>query len=120
MDLSDAAVATRTIGAALLHLIQGDAHSAIEALDAALAKSPSDHELELLKRQAQEEVALLEAPTGEGDSSADEEDYVLRVELPPSWFEGHDDPVRTHPFFLRYIPEMRVRGGAGSFPAYRS
>jgi hypothetical protein len=34
---------------------------------------------------------------------------ALRLLLPPSWFAGHEDPVATHPIFLRYIPEARLR-----------
>ena len=40
----------------------------------------------------------------------------LRLELPPSWFAGVEDPVREHPLFLRYLPEARTRA---SFPSVR-
>lgn len=36
----------------------------------------------------------------------------LRLLLPASWFAGHDDPVATHPIFVRYIPEARLRDPA--------
>lgn len=35
----------------------------------------------------------------------------LALELPPSWFEGHADPVNDHPLFLRYLPELRLQTG---------
>ena len=33
----------------------------------------------------------------------------VRVELPPSWFAGMNDPLNEHPLFLRYLPELRLR-----------
>lgn len=33
----------------------------------------------------------------------------IRLTLPTSWFAGHTDPTRTHPVFLRYLPEARLR-----------
>lgn len=33
----------------------------------------------------------------------------LQLELPPSWFEDHPDPVQDHALFLRYLPELRLR-----------
>lgn len=40
------------------------------------------------------------------------------VQLPPSWFEGHDHPVNDHPLFLRYLPELRVTLGE-QYPGFR-
>ncbi|MBU2667811.1 hypothetical protein KOI35_30300 [Actinoplanes bogorensis] len=32
----------------------------------------------------------------------------IRLSLPTSWFDGHDDPVSTHPLFRRALPEARA------------
>ena len=37
------------------------------------------------------------------------EPSALQVKLPGSWFRGHPDPVRDHPLFVRYLPELRQR-----------
>jgi tetratricopeptide (TPR) repeat protein len=44
----------------------------------------------------------------DGDGATSTETWPLTIELPPSWFEGVDDPVREHPFFLRHLPEQRL------------
>jgi hypothetical protein len=33
----------------------------------------------------------------------------VELRLPDCWFEGHDDPPRTHDLFTRYLPEARLR-----------
>lgn len=35
--------------------------------------------------------------------------YLVRMQLPTSWFVDHHDPVGAHPLFVRYLPEMRLR-----------
>jgi hypothetical protein len=32
---------------------------------------------------------------------------AIEAELPPSWFEGHENPLADHPLFRRYIPAIR-------------
>jgi tetratricopeptide (TPR) repeat protein len=51
---------------------------------------------------AQEQLAQLKA-------AEEPTERPLQLELPSSWFQGHDDPVNDHPLFLRFIPELRMR-----------
>jgi tetratricopeptide (TPR) repeat protein len=43
----------------------------------------------------------------------------VRLLLPPSWFEGYDDPERNHVLFTRYLPELRLREIALDVPGVR-
>ena len=35
--------------------------------------------------------------------------YQFKLLLPKSWFTGVEDPVREHPLFVRFLPELRRR-----------
>jgi tetratricopeptide (TPR) repeat protein len=100
---------------------QADANQAIEAL----RQRDSAEEVGLQLRLAAESdyelyddvMRLVESFVGRDQLSESagallgrlREWTALRLVLPPSWFAGHEDPVATHPIFLRYIPEARFR-----------
>jgi hypothetical protein len=52
-------------------------------------------------------------PDAVEDDAAEEPDgpaaAPLQLGLPASWFEAYSDPVRQHPVFTRYLPEVRAR-----------
>jgi hypothetical protein len=45
----------------------------------------------------------------EAQASVSPNSRTVQLKLPGSWFREYDDPVREHPLFLRYLPEMRLR-----------
>jgi hypothetical protein len=125
--------------AALLHQGRGDAGAGLAALEAVAEHQASDAELtalrERLAEQAQADaVARADERASAGDGAATdpraaansylsaavksfastassllEEPRVIEAWLPPSWFDGHDDPLQDHALFLRHIPEVRAR-----------
>jgi hypothetical protein len=106
---------TRTMIVVLFELAQSETKAAARHLEPLLATLPEDREVQLLS----EWVEAVEAAVGPASEAQDEPsetaeaepDFALRIMLPPSWFEGHENPLDTHPIFLRYIPEVRLRAG---------
>jgi hypothetical protein len=59
--------------------------------------------------QARYALACLGMADSSPEYPAPADDEIATLELPGSWFAGHEDPVRDHTLFLRYLPELRAR-----------
>lgn len=119
-DLDDAGVdpvvttAARRLAVAVLAVATGDLARAREAL------SVLPRDLEAERQSLERYVDALETPAPPQLPQEDlppaaeppREEHPLRLELPASWFEDYDDPVRQHPIFLRCLPELRARATA--------
>ena len=130
-DAADMAIpkGCKPLGQMLLRLIDGDpdrangdigeAKSAVEEADWTLATAlcaawNTDATKKEPTAEAEEEAAEHEDPSAAPSDGAAKS---IEMKLPASWFAGHDDPVKTHPIFLRYLPEARIRFSA--IPAVR-
>lgn len=102
---------------ALMNIVEQDPVGARHATEGALAKHPDDRELTLLMAAvAAQESAVAASASADGDSSPEPlappppalPERPLEMVMPPSWFAGYSDPLNEHPFFLRYLPELRA------------
>jgi tetratricopeptide (TPR) repeat protein len=104
----DAAAALRGLRSLLDHGLQTASTALKEAADenrGVLAQVAESVQLLLTDPEYRDEAAGLLKSLG----TPPDVPRPLAVELPPSWFEGHDDPVNDHSLFLRYLPEVRLR-----------
>lgn len=97
----------------LVHLSRHNGRAARKALKSALKQHPDDKELvalhDLASTDAKDGASELSTDLPDDDGPVALDEWVLRAELPASWFEDHSDPQSTHALFIRYLPEMRVR-----------
>jgi hypothetical protein len=112
-----AADTAKALVAVLLRMSQGELAAAEEALAAAAEQHPGERVLPLL-----ETAVHAAAGADEAGVAPQEEPWLaepdpepaprpVRLGLPPSWFEGCEDPVNAHPLFRRSLPELRLRPG---------
>ncbi len=61
------------------------------------------------KQKVRATVTHLESVLAAGEPPQPARETPIQVILPPSWFKDSTDPLRQHPLFLRYLPELRNR-----------
>ncbi len=99
------------------------------ALDAVAALGTFPDEVESVRRHLAERAAAnvtepAEPPEPEpvevtpDVEPAEEAPVEVNLDLPGSWFAGHEDPVNDHVVFTRHLPQVRGRV-AGSIPTVR-
>jgi hypothetical protein len=111
-----AASAASELLAPLLEWVRNDADHALAMLPRSDAGGVEDPEVAQLRLQLTSATATESDPPAnaevERQASAESppvQQAEVRLELPPSWFAADENPVQTHPLFLRFLPEMRVR-----------
>ena len=104
----------------LLTVISGDRRRAPELLAAAKGELP-ERDWALAKSLCESpKPTPVETTSSAEEQASDNWDQMqpmdtpapIQLYLPASWFSDHDDPVKTHPIFLRYLPEARVRNSS--------
>jgi len=121
---------TRLIVTAQLELARGEPVRALSVLASAGTKV-DDPEIRLVEEFARERATVAAAASeskeeeesevlrSPADGDAGEPEWLIQVVLPPSWFDGHENPVNSHALFLRYLPEARVRTADNELPPVR-